>query len=98
MDNNFKTVTLPLGALLLTSILALGALISYSHSLLRADITELQADITELWADVCGDISALRSEVTAMRGELAGVGERVARLEILVEANGKARPQAQTAR
>ena len=98
MDNNFKTVTLPLGAFLLTSILALGALIGYSHSLLRADITEMQADITELWADVRGDISVLHSEVTAMRGELAGVGERVARLEVLIEANGKARLQAQTAR
>ena len=91
MDRNFKTVTLPLGALLLTTMLALGALIGYSHSLLRADITELRADVR-------GDISALRSEVTAMRGELAGVRERVARLEILVEANGKARPQAQAAR
>ena len=91
MDINFKTVTLPLGALLLTTILALGALIGYSHSLLRADITELRDDVR-------GDISALRSEVTAMRGELAGIRERVARLEVLVEANGKARPQAQTAR
>ncbi len=91
MGNNFKTVTLPLGALKLTTILTLGALIGYSHSLLRADITELLADVR-------GDISALRSEVTAMRGELAGIRERVARLEVLVEANGKARPQAQTAR
>ena len=91
MGNNFKTVTLPLGALLLTTILALGALIGYSHSLLRADITELRADVR-------GDISALCSEVMAMRGELAGIRERVARLEVLVEANGKARPQAQTAR
>ena len=65
MDHNFKTITLPLGILLLTTMLALGALIGYSHSLLRADITELRADVR-------GDISALRSEVTAMRGELAG--------------------------
>ena len=33
-----------------------------------------------------------------MRGELAGIRERVPRLEVLVEANGKARPQAQTTR
>lgn len=80
MDNNFKTVTLPLGALLLTAILALGALIGYSHSLLRADISDL------------------RGEVTMMRGELAGIRERLARVEVLVEANGKASPQAQAAR
>ena len=83
MDNNFKTVTLPLGALLLTAILALGALIGYSHSLLRADISDLR-----------GEVSVMRGEVSVMRGELAGVRERLARVEVLVEANGKARPQA----
>lgn len=100
MDNNFKTITLPLGAIMLTAILALGALIGYSHSLLRQDIATLRVDLTSdiatLRADVTSDInglrreiSDLRREVVDMRGELGGLRERVARVEVLVEGRGE---------
>ena len=100
MDNNFKTITLPLGALMLTAILALGGLIGYSHSLLRQDIATLRADLTSdiatLRADLTSDInglrremSDLRREVVDMRGELGSLRERVARVEVLVEGRGE---------
>lgn len=69
MDNNFKTITLPLGALMLTAILALGGLIGYSHSLLRQDIATLRADLTSdiatLRADLTSDIATLRADLTS---------------------------------
>ena len=69
MDNNFKTITLPLGAIMLTAIVALGGLIGYSHSLLREDIATLRADMTndiaELRADMTNDIAELRADVTS---------------------------------
>lgn len=100
MDNNFKTITLPLGALMLTALLALGGLIGYSHSLLRQDIATLRADLTSdiatLRADLTSDInglrremSDLRREVVDMRGELGSLRERVARVEVLVEGRGE---------
>ena len=100
MDNSFKTITLPLGALMLTALLALGGLIGYSHSLLRQDIATLRADLTSdiatLRADLTSDInglrremSDLRREVVDMRGELGSLRERVARVEVLVAGRGE---------
>ena len=102
MDNNFKMITLPLGAIMLTAIVALGGLIGYSHSLLRDDIATLRADVTsdiaELRADVTNDINGLRREVSDlrrevvdMRGELGSLRERVARVEVLVEGRAEGR-------
>lgn len=103
MDNSFKTVTLPLGAIMLTAIVALGGLIGYSHSLLREDIAALRVDMTsdiaELRADVTSDINGLRREmadlrreVVDMRGELGSLRERVARVEVLVAGRAEGRP------
>ena len=84
MDNSFKTVTLPLGAIMLTAILALGGLIGYSHSLLREDIAALRVGMTS-------DINGLRREVVDMRGELGSLRERVARVEVLVAGRAEGR-------
>ena len=84
MDNSFKTVTLPLGAIMLTAILALGGLIGYSHSLLREDIAALRVDMTS-------DINGLRREVVDMRGELGSLRKRVARVEVLVAGRAEGR-------
>ena len=96
MDNSFKTITLPLGALMLTAILALGGLIGYSHSLLRQDIATLRADLTSdinglrrEMSDLRRELSDLRREVVDMRGELGSLRERVARVEVLVEGRGE---------
>lgn len=81
MDNNFKTITLPLGALMLTAILALGGLIGYSHSLLRQDIATLRADLTSdiatLRADLTSDINGLRREMSDLRRELSDLRREV---------------------
>ena len=89
MDNSFKTITLPLGALMLTALLALGGLIGYSHSLLRQDIATLRADLTSDINGLRREMSDLRREVVDMRGELGSVRERVARVEVLVAGRGE---------
>lgn len=89
MDNNFKTITLPLGALMLTALLALGGLIGYSHSLLRQDIATLRADLTSDINGLRREMSDLRRKVVDMRGELGSVRERVARVEVLVAGRGE---------
>lgn len=89
MDNNFKTITLPLGALMLTALLALGGLIGYSHSLLRQDIATLRAGLTSDINGLRREMSDLRREVVDMRGELGSVRERVARVEVLVAGRGE---------
>ena len=98
MDNSFKTVTLPLGAIMLTAIVALGGLIGYSHSLLREDIATLRADLTSdinglrrEVSDLRREVSDLRREVVDMRGELGSLRERVARVEVLVEGRAEGR-------
>lgn len=90
MNNSFKTITLPLGALMLTALLALGGLIGYSHSLLRQDIATLRADLTSDINGLRREMSDLRREVVDMRGELGSVRERVARVEVLVAGRGEA--------
>ena len=91
MDNNFKTITLPLGAIMLTAIVTLGGLIGYSHSLLREDIAELRADMTSDINGLRREVSDLRREVVDMRGELGSLRERVARVEVLVEGRAEGR-------
>ena len=91
MDNSFKTVTLPLGAIMLTAILALGGLIGYSHSLLREDIAALRVDMTSDINGLRREVSDLRREVVDMRGELGSLRERVARVEVLVAGRAEGR-------
>lgn len=94
MDNSFKTIVLPLGAIMLTAILALGGLIGYSHSLLREDIATSRADLSSDINGLRREVSDLRREVVDMRGELGSLRERVARVEVLVagRAEGRAAP------
>lgn len=78
MNENFKTVTLPL----LAALLALSGLIVGSHVTLRDDlgarIHKVQDDVNILR----GEVRGLESQVSGLRERVAGLDARVASLEV----------------
>lgn len=87
MNENFKTVTLPL----LAAILALSGLIVGSHVTLRDDlgarIQKVQDDVNILRGEVRGlesQVSGLRERVAGLEGRMESLEGRMAGLEVRV--------------